>query len=170
MCSRQDSQSSECKVWNGKSLRGRQAGLPLVKSGHPTRHRIRGERSVPGTTDMGGRKETLGGAHRHAQGSVSFLKEDVKVWASASIRGAQERGRNQRQGGRKHLWVCGWLQRSWGLDPVTSPSYHLSFCPGEWFRALGPCPHGSPALPGCRVLGSHAHFVMETHRQGGGHS
>ena len=84
--------------------------------------------------------------------------------------GAQERERNQRQGGGKRLWVCGWLQRSWGLDPVTSPPYHLSFCPGAWFRALGPCPHGSPALPGCRVLGSHAHFVMETHRQGGRHS
>ena len=105
MCSRQDSQSSECKVWNWKSLRGRRAGLPLIKSGHPIQHRIRGERSAPGTTDVRG-------AHGHTQGSVSFLKEDVKVWASASICGVQERERNQQQGGGKCLWVCGWLQRS----------------------------------------------------------
>ena len=37
--------------------------------------------------------------------------------------------------------------------------------------ALSALGHGLElcALPDCRVLGSHAHFVMETHRQGGGH-
>lgn len=116
MCSRQDSQSSECKVWNWKSLRGRQAGLPLVKSGHPTRHRIHGERTVPGTTDMGGRKETLGGAHGHAQGSVSFLKEDVKVWASASI---MEPRKERETSGREAGSACGSVAGSRGAGAWT---------------------------------------------------
>ena len=42
-----------------------------------------------------------------------------------------------------------------GPGPSHFSLSHLSSCPGAWFRVLGPCSHGSPALPDCRVLGSH---------------
>lgn len=71
--------------------------------------------------------------------------------------------------GREAGSACGSVAVSRGAGAWTQslPLSHLSSCPGAWFRVLGPCLHGSPALPDCRVLESCAHFVMETHQQGG---